>query len=336
MKPNKFLSALVFNLVMALLISVLFSTSFFAMAIMVNAGGVIMHLYKVQTGRALLFDGLAREIWLPDVMEDFYPDSSFLSQARDLSSLVENDAINLAEAGVDPTVLVDNNIYPIPMAEAQDTPLRKVLQTYDTTSTVVRNAVALELAYDQRRLYTDKHKKALLAQFGIDAAYAYAPTANATLNPVLDATADNANEILDRIIELQTAYNTADAPMEGRVLVLDPIHASIIAKEDKKLYKSFEAEPGKMLFGFKTYMFSKNPIYVKATGAKAAKGAAFVGATHARSSFAFLDSECMKAQGTFKLFSTLNDPANKGDVFNFQMRGLVQALRNKYRGAILK
>lgn len=335
MKPSKFLVALLFNLFMGVVLASVFSINPAVAIAGVMGAGAVMHMVKQASG-IVLFDGLAAEIWLPDVKEDFYPDSSFLREATDMSSFVENDAINLAEAGVDPTVLVNNNVYPIPETDAADTPLRHVLDTYDTTSSVVRNAIAVELSYDQRTLYTSKHKKALLQKFGIDGAYAYAPTQNATLNPVLDDTAGNANEILDRIIDLQTQYNTIDAPLDGRILVLDPNHAAIIAKEDKKLYKSFEAEPGKMLFGFKTYMFSRNPIYIKATGVKAAKGTAFVDATHARSSFTYLKSEVMKAQGTMKLFSTLNSPSHKGDVFNFQMRGLVAALRNKYRGAIIK
>lgn len=335
MKPSKFILAFVVNCLIGLLIAAVSSANPVFCAMAVNGAGYILHVVKVQHG-TVMFDGLAQEIWLPDVMDNFYPDSSFLREATDMSSLVENDAINLAEAGADPTVLVDNNVYPIPETDASDTPLRQVLKTYDTTSTVVRNAVALELAYDQRQLYTAKHKRVLLQKLAFDAAYAWAPTQNAALNPVLDATADNAAEILDRIIELQTQFNTVDAPLDSRILVLDPVHAGIIAKEDKKLYKSFESEPGKMLFGFKTFMYSKNPLYVKATGVKAAQGVAFNGGTHARSSFAYVKSEVMKAQGTFKLFSTLNSPQHKGDVFNFQMRALAKALRDKYRGAIIK
>lgn len=335
MKPSKFLVALLFNVLIGLLFANAIDANPLLCIAGVNAAGVIMHVIKSQSG-FVFFDGLAAEIWIPDVKEKFYPDNSFLTQPQDLSSLVDNDAINLAEAGIDPDVLVNNTVYPVGGADASDAPLRMILNTYDTTSTTVRNAVALELVYDQRALYTGKHKKALLQQFGIDAAYAYAPASNAALNPVIDASADAVDVILDRIIDLQTAYNNADAPLEGRVLVLDPNHAAIIAKEDKKLYKAFESTPGSMLFGFKIYMFSRNPIYIKATGVKAAKGTAYVDGTHLKSSFAFLADEVMKAQGTFKLFSKLNDPGEKGDVFNFQMRGLVSSIRGKYGAAILK
>ncbi|MGN6604557.1 MAG: hypothetical protein ACTHK8_19010 [Ginsengibacter sp.] len=337
MKLSKFSLALFMNLLIGLFIATAFGLNPLACVAGVNAAGAVMHIVKTQSG-IVFFDGLAQEIWLPDVKQDFYPDNSFLSEPQDMSELVDNDAINLAEAGIDPDVLVNNAAYPIAMTDAGDTALRLILDTYDTTSTVVRNAVALELKYDQRALYTSKHKKALLKKFGIDAAYAYAPTQAdaAKHNTVLDASADAADVILDRIIELQTAFNNVDADTEGRILVLNPNHAAIIAKEDKKLYKAFESAPGSKLFGFKIYMFTQNPIYIAATGVKAAKGTAFVQGTHLNASFAFMKDEVMKAQGTFKFFSKLNDPDNKGDVFNYQMRGLVSSIRNKYSAALLK
>ncbi len=335
MKLSKFLVALMINVVLGLFLSAATGLNPIVCAIAFIAIGIIM--YKVSEAKGVvMFDGLAAEVWLPDVKDQFYPDSSFLNEPTDFSSLVNNDALNLQEAGNNPSVLVNNNIYPITSVDASDLPIRKVLDTYDTTSTIVRNAIAIELAYDQRKLYTKKHKDALLEKFSVDAAYIYAPTGAGALNPVVNATGGNAAEILDSIIDLQTAYNNVDAPTEGRILVLDPNHAAIIAKEDKKLYKMFEGAPGSMLFGFKTYMFSRNAFFITATGLKAAKGVAFNPAIHSRSSFSFLKNEVMKAQGTFQFFSKLNDPDQKGDVFNFQMRGLVEVIRNKYRGAIIK
>lgn len=292
-----------------------------------------MYISKKQN-KSVLFDGLATEVWLPLVMEDFYPNASFLSAATDLSSLVDNDKINFAEAGGDPSVLKNNTNYPIGSNVATDTPKEVVLDYYDTDSTIVRNAIAVELAYDQRLLYAKKHQKALLKRFGIDAAFAYAPASNSANNPVLNLGVNDS--VIDAVIDLQAKYNEFDDDGTDRHLVLAPTHMAKIAKEDKQLYKAMLAKPGDIYFGFKTWSFSKNPIYVSATGAKAAFGAAFVPGTHKNSSFSFLGNEVMKAQGTFKMFSKLNDPDQKGDVFNFQMRGLVSTMRAKYSGAILQ
>lgn len=334
MKQKMFLASLLINIAVGVLFSLVLHIS-----PMVGIGFILflgIAKNKLKGNRFAFYVDLAPEVWTGDILDGFFPDTSFLSEATDFSMHVEADAINMAEVGADPTVLKNNTVYPVATADAADSPIRKVLDYYDTTSTVIRNAVAVELAYDQRSVYTKKHQRVLLQKIANDAANAYAPTSNATLTPVINASGDAANVILDRIIDLQTAYNNMNAPTEGRILVLHPNHLAIISKEDKALYKSFAATPGGMLFGFKIYQYTDNPIYITATGVKAAQGTAFVGGTHSRASFSFLKSEAMRAMGSIKMFSSLNDPKLKGDEFNFQVRAYVDKIRNKYFGAIYK
>ena len=335
MKPSKFLGAFLVNALIGFVIAALSGFSPIICIAAVNGAGYIQHVVNVSNGTSVLFDGLAQEIWLAEVKQNFYPDNSFLTAATDMSSMVNNDAINLAEAGADPSVLVDNTVYPIARADASDTPLRLVLKTYDTTSTVVRNAVALELAYDQRALYISKHQKALLKRFSKDALYCYAPGADAAFTPVKNISGTTTS-FLDTIIDMQNAFAALDDNSGNLNLVLNPQHAALIAKEDRLLYKSFEAKPGSELFGFKIWMHSQAPFYIKATGVKAAYGVAFDPSIHAYASVIFDGNEVMKAQGSFEFFFKLRDPDEKGDVFNYQMRGLALPIRNKYLGAIIK
>ncbi len=335
MKQKFSLKGLALNIVAGLMLALAFQVSPLIGVAITGGLAIGKKVFCDATGYAMFVD-LAPEIWTSDVKDNFFPDTSFMSEPSDFSYAVNADAINMAEAGADPSVLKNNTTYPVSTADAGDTPIRKVLDYYDTTTTVVRNAIAVELNYNQRQLYTAKHKRVLLQKISNDGAYAYAPLQAATLNPVLDATGDSASVILDRIIELQTAYNNMDAPTDGRILVMHPNHISIVAKEDKTLFKSFEATPGKMLFGFKVYQYTASPLYVKSTGVKAAQGVAFNGSIHARCSFSFLKDETMKAMGTLTMFSLMNDPALKGDSFNFQQRAYVDKIRNRYAGAILK
>lgn len=333
---NKIISAVAINTFIGLLIAATTGFNFLACAIAVNMLGVVMFIVKEKDKSFTLFDGLATEVWIPLVKEDFYPNNSFLQAAEDMSSLVDNDKINFAEAGADPAVLKNNTVYPINASVASDSPLAVELDYYDTESTIVRNAVAVELAYDQRVLYANKHKKALFKKIGMDAAYAYAPTQDdGTKNNKVISLAAN-DSVIDAIIDMRAAYDGFDDDGTNRNLVLCPTHLAYLAKEDKALYKAIIAEPGSLMYGFKTWSYSKNPIYISATGVKAAQGTAYVAGTHKLASFAFLGSEVMKAMGTVEMFSKLKDPDIKGDKFNFQMRALVAPLRDKYRGAILK
>jgi len=337
MNTIKFLKGLVANMLLALIYATFFGASAVEASIMfvtLYAVGVLMYVAAKQSGGRLAFDGLAVEAWIPLVMEDFYPSNSFLTAAYDMSGMVDNDKINFAEAGADPSVLKNNTTYPIEANVAEDQPLAVELDTYDTDSTIVRNAIAIELAYDQRALYAAKHKKALMKKIGMDAAYAYAAAAHAGTNTVLDLGENDS--VIDAVIDMQKAYNDFDDDGTNRVLVLNPKHLADIAKEDKVLYKAIMAEPGSVFYGFKVFTYSQNPLYIYATKTKAAQGVAFDGDIHKVSSITFLGDEVMKAQGTVKLFSQLNDPDIKGDKFNFQMRFLAKTLRNKYAGAILK
>lgn len=326
---------LAFNVVMALMLSAVFAVP--AAASFIGLTVLAEGLYFFKTQHQFTFNvGLAQEVWIPLVKENFYPSNNFLSAAMDMSAMVENDVINLAEAGADPTVLKNNTTYPITSAVAADTPLALTLDYYDTNSTVVRNAVAVELAYDQRALYASKHQKALLKKVGQDAAYLYAATQTNAGNNNLVVNLAGGDSMIDGIIDLQKHYNAVDDAGGNRVLVLDPNHMAKIAKEDKVLYKAIMAEAGSTFYGFKIFTYSQNPIYIGATGIKAAQGTAYVGGTHKYGSFAFLGDEVMKAMGSMKLFSTLNDPAQKGDVFNFQMRFYANTLRGKYMAAVIQ
>lgn len=80
--------------------------------------------------------GLAKEVWINQLTKKFYPDSSFLNYTKDFSSLVENDAINMADAGVDPDVLINNTTYPIQVVNRVDTPIRIELDLFSPRNTI--------------------------------------------------------------------------------------------------------------------------------------------------------------------------------------------------------
>lgn len=283
-----------------------------------------------------LFAGLQKEIWTDILLEGFYPDSSFISQARDMSSLVEYNTINLAEAGASPIVLIDNSSYPISVAQRSDTPLTLALKTLDTTSTVVRNVEEMETSYDKMASVIYGHKQELMRIATKLAAWNWAPASDATLTPVIAATGALSGGYkkltFADVLTLMKRFNLADIPEDGRCLVLNPIHEADLIAEDLALYKA--AMAGNTLFGFKLFRTSVTPVYNASTGIKCAYGAAAAPSTDTISSFAFQKDEVMKAMGTVEMFANFKDPAHKGDVVNFQMRFVALPLRSKAIAAL--
>jgi len=200
--------------------------------------GVITGLSFVMPGvEGALFVGINKEIWLPEIKEGFYPDDSFLKEARDMSAFVENDKINLAEAGVNPNVLINNTTYPIAVSQRTDVPIALELDTYDTENTLIRNIEKAELSYDKRQSIIFGHKQALRFKFAEKAAHAYAPASDATYTPVLSTTGTGGAMTFDDILNLYKRFNDVDIPTQGRVLVLHPTHEAELRKQDYKLFK---------------------------------------------------------------------------------------------------
>jgi hypothetical protein len=284
----------------------------------------------------MLFAGVQKEIWTDILLEGFYPNTNFLSEGRDMSQFVEFNTINLAEAGTSPSVLIDNTSYPIAVSSRTDAPKTLTLKTLDTTSTVVRNVEAMESAYDKMASVIYGHKQELLKTAGQLAAWNWAPASNATLTPVLAASGALTNGYkkitFADVLALKTAFNKADINQDGRVLVLNPQHESDLIAEDMALYKTVMTAGN--LFGFKLYVSTQTPTYNASTGAKCAFGAAAAPTTDTFSSFAFQKDEVMKAMGSVDMFAKYQDPDNKGDVVNFQMRFVALSLRTKAIAAI--
>lgn len=323
-----------FNMVVALFAAMLFSIN---PAVAIGGSIVGGTAMSYMPGDQLVRAGLLKELWTDIIMEDFYPKDSFLSEGRDMSELVEFNTINLAEAGANPTVLIDNTSYPISAAVRTDIPKTLTLKTLDTTSTIVRNVEEMETAYNKMASVVYGHKKELQKVAARLSAWNWAPQANGTYTPVIPTTGSAAGTrkmlTFADVLNMRKEFDLLDLSDEGRVLALNPDHESHLILEDLSLYKAVMAMNTPTLFGFRIYRTSVTPIYVASTGAKAAYGTTF-GGTHSVSSFAFHKDEVMKAMGTIEMFAKFKDPDQKGDVINFQLRFCALPLRVKGIGAI--
>lgn len=331
------LEALLINSLGGVFLALIFGFSPLIGIVAINALMFVIALIKVfYVGKPILgsgyaFSGLFKEVWLGKLMENFYPDSSFLLRSQDMTAFVENNTINLADCGVDPDVLVNNTTYPVPISERTDNPLALPLEYFDTVNTVVRNATAIQLAYNKLESVIRQHRMALQKKKVQKAAHAYGPASNSTYTPVLPVGAS----ILDTIIDAQAAFDALDVPAEGRIIVLTPTHKAKIKKENKVLFNEVFGKNGTNdLYGFEPYTTTVTPRYNNTTNAKVAFGAAPAG-TDIPSSLFYSEYEVMRADGEYDMFSRLKDPEARGDIIGFQNRFIALPIRGKYIGAII-
>ncbi len=279
--------------------------------------------------------GISKEIWTDVLMEGFYPKDDFLSWSRDMSELVEYNTINMAEAGADPNLLIDNAVYPIAAATRTDLPKAITLRTLDTDSTIIRNLEKKEASYPKMESVVRGHRNTLRKGAIQLAAHFWAPQADGAFTPVLTASGALVNGYRQLtfadILRIQAAFAALDVDPATLAMMLNPRHQSDLLAEDMKLYKEIIAAGN--IFGMKYFVNSQTPRWNTATGAKVAFQAAPAG-TDTIASIVWCKDEVMKADGSVDVFAKYNDPDQKGDVINFQKRFLALPLRNKILGSI--
>lgn len=287
--------------------------------------------------------GLRKEVWIKQLMKKYYPDSSFLSYTKDFSNLVENDAINLTEVGIDPNVLINNTTYPIAVTQRVDNPLRIELDLFETENTLVRNPEVIEYSYDQLESVLMGHRNVLRSTTYEKAAHAFAPYEDTLKTPVIltsgVAVADGSRLRLAMvdILLLKERYDDIDIPLEDRYLVLHPKHISDLVLEDLKAFKDItdivNGQP-KRFAGFNILQYSRPATYNLTTKQKKSFGAV-VAPTDTFCSFSFYKEEVMKADGSVKMYRRDNDPEERGTIVGFDKRFIALPIRNQAIGAIL-
>jgi hypothetical protein len=317
------------------------------------AGAVVMNVisfrFSPQANQSFAMVGVNKEIWLADLMENFYPKADWLGRCRDLSAFVENDVINLADAGVDPNVLLNNATYPITSATRTDNPYALTLDTLDTENTIVRNVEQMEAAYDKRSSVLAQHKNALMKFSYRRAAFGAAPASDATNTPVITTTGATATiggvASIKRLTSsdlatLATRFDLLDFPVEDRILIIHPYHLQDLMLESVNYFNQImnwkDNEPLR-LAGFDIYKgTSILPVYNKSTVAKKAWGAAAAPSTDSPAvSIAFCAQEVFRADGSYDMFMQEKSPTERGDIIGFQKRFLAGTVRSKTNAAIV-
>ena len=312
--------------------------------------GVYTYLYHIPDNSIMRSD-ILKQIWINKIMEYFLPEGSFINRSEDQSAMVNYNVINLAEAGVDPAVLTDNNAYPIAVEERTDNPKEIPLHRLRTVNTVVRDAIAVQLAYNQLESVIRGHRRALQREVIKLAAFGWAPQAASDTVPVLATTGANINTAiiskaignvnnlaftLSDIAACQKAADDALWPADGRVMVMSTQHRADLMAQDALLFKQFSnLEKGQVLniFGFDIYFSQANPMYDQTNGTKNGYGSVPNG-NSAPATFFYHESEMMRAMGTTDMFYRLRDPEQDGDIVGFSQRFVALPYRGKYYGAI--
>lgn len=285
---------------------------------------------------------LNKQIWIAQILENFYPSDNFLTPVSDYSGFVENDIIHFASAGLDPKVLINNTTYPIKTVQRTDDDCSVELDLFETENTLVRRPEAIELAYNKLESVLSQHRSTLRKAVSSKAIHAFAPSQDAANTPVIQTTGTAANGrkrmTFEDLLTLKERFDSAEIPLEERYIVLHPKHVTDLLLEDIKLFKDLtniqDGEPFRFA-GFGCYQFSQMPHYSLSSEklTKIAYDAEEQGEQFA--SVAFYAKEVMKADGEIHMYSRVDDPEERATIVGFDKRFIAMPIRGKGVGAIV-
>lgn len=292
--------------------------------------------------------GLYQETWTGEVLKKFRPMQNHIMAITNQPNLISNNkTVNLADAGVDPEVLINTTTYPIATAASAETAIAIAVDRYDSENTEVQDEDLKGLPYDKIKLDAEKHAGAIMDKIVKKSTWNLAPVSDAAGTPIVRTTGASNGEVTPRkaitmadIKKAKRKFDDLDIPAAGRILVLCPEHVEQLLGTNESFEKqySLDNKDGKIgkIYGFAVYEFSQNPVYDVAF-AKVAFGAT-AAATDRPTSVFYFQGRVFRAMET-KIKSYMdkaeNNPTTRKTVIGGRLWGIVLPKKQHAIGAIV-
>ncbi len=257
-------------------------------------------------------------------------------------SASEMTVINIPRANFNPDVLVNNNVYPIPVQAYTDDTVVLAIDKYNTKGTSVSDDQIIGSAYDKIDATTRSHVRAILAKKFRKAIHSIAPTSDATATPVIAATGTVvggfATLTYEDLVALKNRLDADEVNPTGRRIVLSTRHWNDLLIDRKnfgdQLVNYRTGMPAPMIAGFELFQYNANPLYTS-TGVKKSFGAVKA-AGDREGSVAFWTGGIAKKTGLTKQYFTpaSSDTANQANLLNYRHYFMALPFESRFIGAI--
>jgi len=277
-----------------------------------------------------------------DLVKSLYPKNEFYQNSKNDTMFVNSDVVNLPHAGTDPTV-VANRAVKGAAAKRTDTATKYSLAELSTDPTWLQMSEELLVSYDKRASILEAHKNALNTAIadrtayewglGGDDARATLPTkvrtTGATARPAYTpgATGTRRPIVFADVMSAITVLNAHDVPLEGRCALINAKMLedlfNIAEFKSSDYVNAKRAEDAGHTFtwlGIKWYVRSRSNVFdnvatpvIKAVGAAGA-------ATDNGSALIWHPDFVRRAEGSAKIFMSIDDPEFYGSVFSAAVR----------------
>jgi hypothetical protein len=291
--------------------------------------------------------GLYKELWTGELIKHFRHENEFLSRIPSADQYVNNNAINLADMGADPEVLINNTTYPIASVQREDGDVSISLDKFDTKNTRITDDELYALPYDKPGSVITQHREVLEESTAEKAIHSLCAVSDSSDTPIVLTTGNSNGETHARkrlttndLIKLKRRMDDLKVPKKGRELVLCPAHVEdllLVNQVFKDQYQKIETGKLINMYGFIISEFVGNPTFSNASGNKKAFGAAANPADDLYASVAYYNQRAVKAKGTAKMYhkKSEDDPEYRESKVGFRIYFIAIAKKNKGFAALV-
>lgn len=290
---------------------------------------------------------LNQEIWVKSLIENFWPDDSFVQESVDHSMYVNGKTVHVPNGGAAPTITKNRNSFPANVSQRVDTDLTYDMDKYYSDPLLVEQLEQVELSYDKRTSVLRQSKTALQDAVVLDVLKKWAGDAGATVTTTGSAeaahvhtTATGTRKALTRadILAVKKQMDKDNVPAIGRCIVLDAemynqLLNALTDAENASFLAGADPVKGVLggFMGFKFYM--RSSTLVTAAGGTLKTGAA--AATDCAAGLAWQVESVSRALGDVEVFEKEKDPTYYGDILSFAMRAGGKGIRQDKKGIVL-
>lgn len=282
-----------------------------------------------------------------ELLKNFRHENTWLNELRSKNKWVNNDVIKIPKRGAAPTVLINNNVYPINSNQRDDSYVTLSLNKYDTENTTVTDDELYALPYEKVSDVQQQHREELEDVTAEHALHSIAPSLDTATTPLVTCTGaavNGRNTLTSKdIITLKEKLDKMNVKRVGRILVLCSEHVSDLLNEDRVFYQQYHnAKAGTLsmnYYGFKIYESTYTPTYFEDAGngnaiTKKAFGAV---AGNIVASICFHKDWAVKATGTVKRYmrAASEDPEMRENTLGFRLWFIGLAIRDEGVGALI-
>lgn len=278
---------------------------------------------------------LNKEIWLNTIVENFYPDDSFMAKSIDDSAFVNNHTVHIPNAGKPSSVVINRSEKPAQVKEREDKELTYDIDELTTDPIHISNVDSVELSYDKRNSILANDRNQLQKMAAQVLLYRWAGSLKSKMftngeareaHTSTTATGNRKKITKKEVMKVAVQFNKDDVPAEGRYILLDSVMYmdlldDLTDKELSAFLASADAQRGILgkLYGFEIMQRSQ-VLRSSANDAGILKWEEDGEANELAVGLAWQKDCVSRAIGEKKMFDDTNNPVYYGDLYSFLLR----------------